>query len=127
MWADREVIVIEALGAANGIILGYFRTAPNVTLPIAEVDISAEMRMYECWIAAFNTVSVIGFDPGSSPDDVVLTRYKMAMQWLRDVASGKTQPIPTAPETTDPDDVDTTDTGAAVYTDAPRNWSALTG
>lgn len=122
-WQGKETLVLGGLDAANETILGYFRVAPNVTLPIAGP--TEEMRKYECWIAAFGLLSVVGFDPGSSPDIVVLERYKMAMQWLRDVSAGKAQPVPTAPETPDPDDVDTVVSGAAVVSEAPRNWRAL--
>jgi phage gp36-like protein len=72
-------------------------------------------------------LSVIGFEPGSDPDKVVKDRYTLAIGWLRDVQKGAVVPFETAAETEDPDDEDTSDAGAAVYTDASRNWSALTG
>jgi phage gp36-like protein len=113
-WEGKEALVLSGLDAANETILGYFRTAPNVTLPITEP--TEEMRKYECWIAAFGLLSVVGFDPGSNPDIVVLERYKMAMQWLRDVSAGKTQPM--AP--TDAVDVDFGN--MAIETSALRGW-----
>jgi phage gp36-like protein len=127
MWTGKEALVLGGLTAACQTMLGYFRTAPNVTLPVPEAAVTEDMRQKECWIAAYGMMSVVGFDPGSDPDTVVLDRYKLAMQWLRDVAKGAVQPFETAQETPDPADVDTTDAGAAVYTDSPRNWDARYG
>jgi phage gp36-like protein len=100
MWTGKEVLVIGGLTAACQTCLGYFRTAPDIVTPVAEADVTEDMRKNECWIAAYGLVSVLGFDPGSDPDKVIYERYKLAMQWLRDVAAGKTNPIAvdTAPD-----------------------------
>lgn len=124
-WTGKEVEVSGALTAANQTMLGYFRTAPSITLPVPEAAVTEDIKKFECWIAAYGLLSVIGFDPGSDPDKVVKDRYTLAIGWLRDVAKGVVIPFETAAETEDPDDVDTTSSGAGVSSDANRYWSQL--
>lgn len=125
LWADKQSEVIGALTAANQTILGYFRAAPNITLPVPEAAVTEDMKKFECWIAAYGLLSVIGFDPGSDPDKVIKDRYTLAISWLRDVQKGAVIPFETAAETEDPDDVDTASSSAGVSSDASRYWSDL--
>lgn len=121
-WTGREAHVVTCLDAANETILGYFRTAPGIVLPVPEASVTPEMRQKECWLAAYGFMSARGYDPTAQPDEVIADRYAKAMQWLRDVAKGLVKPFETAAETEDPDDVDDNSSSAATVSDVPRGW-----
>lgn len=124
-WTGRDTQVAACLDAANETILGYFRTAPGITLPVAAGQVTTDMIKNECWLAAYGFMSARGFDPSSDPDAVISDRHAKAMAWLRDVAKGLVKPFETAAETTDPDDIDDNSSSAGVVSDLPRRWTVF--
>lgn len=109
----------DALDAAQGTMHGYFRAAdPPFAVPVPTAAVDLSIKQYECWLAALPFMSARGFDPGSDPDSIIVTNYKLAMAWLKDVQARKTIPY-SEPASTDPN---LATAGFAVETDAPRGW-----
>lgn len=125
----REEKALSFLDSAYEEMAGYFRAAtPPIVLPLPASSISTMMKKVECWLAAWDMIGDIGFDPTSRSDEVYRLSRDDGIAWLKGVASGSIQPLPVSPDG-DPVDGNTdpssNDSGAAVVSDPPRNWSAL--
>ena len=82
-----DVVVAQAIADAGAEIDGYI--CSRVDLPLAEDDVPALLRLYACDIARYRL-----FDDGAF--EQVTERYNIALRYLRDVAGGKVQLLPTA-------------------------------
>lgn len=94
---------------ASGILAGRY------DLPIVAWGIDLSMAVAK--IAAYELLSVRGFNPDGD-DDNVRKRYEDAMRWLADVASGKISPVGLIDSTPDEPDAG----GIEVCTLAARGW-----
>ncbi|MFN7131605.1 MAG: phage protein Gp36 family protein [Myxococcales bacterium] len=77
-----------ALASASGVVDGYLRA--RFTLPL--LSWGDELRRVVCHIAAYDLMTVRGFDPENPSDINLRQRYEDALRWLRDVANGAITP-----------------------------------
>lgn len=80
-------VVNQAITDAGAEIDGYI--AGRVDLPLADEDVPALLNLYACDITRYRL-----FKDGAY--EQVTERYNIALKFLRDVASGKVQLLPTA-------------------------------
>jgi phage gp36-like protein len=117
-----EQICQDNQDSAQGEIDGYFR-AGDIDLPLPTASVTLKIKQVEAAIGAYNVLCVIGFDPTSRANEHFRARYEDAISWLKDVAAGRTDPIPkdTTGATQDADP--TTGQGeAAVVSESARGW-----
>jgi hypothetical protein len=121
-WAD----VIEHLETAKERIETAFRAAGH-DLPIPLTSITREIKRIECILGGYDYIMGRGGEAVDGVDAQFIETWKTAEQWLRDVAKKVQQPLPVDPDTGEPEDADPdkAESGAGVYSDASRNWSAL--
>lgn len=74
-----------ALDAASRVADSYLRTRYATPVTGYGVDLTRAV----CSIAAWDLLSVRGFDPQRGGDEAVRLRAEDALRWLRDVSSGK--------------------------------------
>lgn len=74
-----------ALDAASRVADSYLRARYAVPVTGYGVDLTRAV----CSIAAWDLLSVRGFDPQRGGDEAVRLRAEDALRWLRDVSSGK--------------------------------------
>lgn len=77
-----------ALVKASGVADGYLRK--RFALPLSAW--SDDLTQVVCEIAAYNLMSVRGFNPASNADTLLAQRYQDAIAWLKDVARGLVEP-----------------------------------
>lgn len=74
-----------ALDAASALADSYLRARHTTPVTGYGVDLTRAV----CSIAAWDLLSVRGYDPQRGGDEAVRLRAEDAMRWLRDVSSGK--------------------------------------
>ncbi len=84
--ADFSGTVQDYLDSAFGEINTYLRG--RYTLPFT-VTVPIELVKTECVIAAYDLLSVRGFDPENGSEKVIEGRHTKAMNWLMAIADGK--------------------------------------
>lgn len=107
-----------ALEAASRVVDSY--VGSRYDLPL--VSVGSDIKDAVCTIAAVNLMSVRGFAAGVEDAEVLMTRKKDAMTWLRDVAKGLATPsvIDTTDQTKPPTNPQRAPFTAAITT--PRGW-----
>lgn len=88
-WWDAPDAVSEELDAASSLADSYLRL--HYATPL-QVPYPAALVQKVCHIAAYNLISTRGFNPDGDAS-IYQSRHDSAVQWLRDVGSGKAAPI----------------------------------
>lgn len=120
-FVGYESEITDCLNAAQGTMHQYFR-AGDVPVPLPEAAVDLSIKQYECWLAALPFMSGRGFEPDADPDSIIVTNYKLAMAWLKDVAARKAilvQPPGTPSE-------DGSAGGVVVDSSNTRGWGGIT-
>lgn len=102
----------DALAAASEKADG--KLALRYDLPL--VSWSSDLTEAVCKLAAYEEMSVRGFNPDGS-DSHIRDRHNDAWKWLSEVADGHVSPVGIVDSTPDVED-----DGVIVYTDARRGW-----
>lgn len=79
-----------AINAASSVADGYLRS--RFQLPLTGTP-TTDLTRAVCAIAVFDLLTTGGFNPEVGSDDVLRTRYKDAISWLRDIADGRVTPL----------------------------------
>lgn len=77
-----------AITAASDVVDTYFRG--RYQLPLVTWDISVTENT--CRIAAYNLLSIRGYNPASGADVNILSRYEQAIEWLNKVQRQQAHP-----------------------------------
>lgn len=80
-------VIEDALVAASSVADGYMGSRYGDALPLTTWPES--LRSAVACIAAMSVLGTIGFNPEDGAHVIVMRRYEMAIQWLRDVSTGK--------------------------------------
>jgi len=84
--ADFSGNVQDYLDASFGELNTYLRS--RYSLPFS-ATVPIELVKAECVLAAYDLLSVRGFDPENGADSNIILRYKKTMSWLMAIAEGK--------------------------------------
>jgi phage gp36-like protein len=83
--------IVDACFAASEEAAGYLGSA--YSLPLASWGV--DLRMHVAKMAAYNLMSIRGYDPDSGQDRLLQVGRDQAVTWLNRVADGKLRPMPT--------------------------------
>lgn len=103
-----------ALDAASDVADGYLRS--RFQLPLV-APYTSDLKRAVCAIAAFDLLTVGGFNPEPGGDEVIAKRADDARAWLRDVADGRVTPALTDSSSASP-----APRAPLVLSDTPRGW-----
>lgn len=84
-----SAIKLVHLEAASRVADGYLKK--QFTLPLLTWE--HDLRIAVSSIAAYTLLGRKGFRPGSGVDEMIVTRYTNAIDWLEAVAEGKVEPV----------------------------------
>jgi phage gp36-like protein len=83
--------ITKALKGAADIADGYLGASGSpFTLPLTSWG--DDLRVHVSWIAAFLLMSANGYNPEAGQNDLIESRYRMALEWLEKVSAGDITP-----------------------------------
>lgn len=108
-------VLTDALQAASGRVDSALRARrANTQLPLTTYG--ADVKMAVCKIAAYEAISVRGYNPAIGADVALRMRYDDAMRWIQGVARGEIH-LDAEPALTGP-----TQGSASVTSNTARGW-----
>lgn len=112
-----SAIKLVHLEAASRVADSYLQK--RFTLPLSTWE--HDLRIAVSSIAAYTLLGRKGFRPGSGVDEMIVTRYTNAIEWLKAVAKGEVEPVIVDASTS------LEEAGPLVSTEDPIDFSFYTG
>lgn len=78
-------VLTNALASASALVDSYIRSRYTPPLTVWGSDV----KMAVCKIAAYDALSVRGYNPAAGSDPNILERHNAALSWLRGVSRGE--------------------------------------